>query len=143
LGRVRKRQCSLGLWNTSGQEDYDRLRPLSYPQTDVFLVFARVGDMSTYESVEKKWIPEIQHHCPNTPFIMVGISVGDDEELWQSVRRQGLPGRHEDYTRMGVNLAKRFRAVTYMECDILAKHSLHELFEQVSTQQKPCWPEKC
>ena len=29
---------SLGLWDTAGQEDYDRLRPLSYPQTDVFLI---------------------------------------------------------------------------------------------------------
>ena len=29
---------SLGIWDTSGQEDYQRLRPLSYPQTDVFLV---------------------------------------------------------------------------------------------------------
>ena len=33
---------SLGLWDTAGPEDYDRLRPLSYPQTDVFLICVAV-----------------------------------------------------------------------------------------------------
>ena len=35
------RPILLALWDTSGQENYDRLRPISYPQTDVFLVMYR------------------------------------------------------------------------------------------------------
>ena len=48
---------TLGLFDTAGQEDYDRLRPLSYPQTDVFLVCFSVVSPSSFENVrEKVWL---------------------------------------------------------------------------------------
>ncbi|CAG2200453.1 RAC1 [Mytilus edulis] len=62
----------LGLWDTAGQEDYDRLRPLSYPQTDVVLLCFSINDRSTLENIEKKWIPEIKHHLPNVAKVLVG-----------------------------------------------------------------------
>ena len=37
-----------------GQEDYDRLRPLSYPQTDVFLVCFSVVSPASFENVKEK-----------------------------------------------------------------------------------------
>lgn len=46
---------TLGLFDTAGQEDYDRLRPLSYPQTDVFLVCFSVVSPSSFENVKEKW----------------------------------------------------------------------------------------
>jgi hypothetical protein len=45
---------TLGLFDTAGQEDYDRLRPLSYPQTDVFLVCYSVVSPSSFENVKEK-----------------------------------------------------------------------------------------
>ncbi|PFX23586.1 Cell division control protein 42-like [Stylophora pistillata] len=66
---------TLGLFDTAGQEDYDRLRPLSYPQTDVFLVCFSVVSPSSFENVKEKWVPEITHHCPKTPFLLVGTQV--------------------------------------------------------------------
>lgn len=45
---------SLGLWDTAGQEDYDRLRPLSYPQTDVFLICFSLVSPPSFENVKTK-----------------------------------------------------------------------------------------
>ena len=42
------------LLRITGQEDYDRLRPLSYPQTDVFLVCFSVVNPSSFENVKEK-----------------------------------------------------------------------------------------
>ena len=50
----------LGLWDTAGQEDYDRLRPLSYPQTDVFLVCFSIISRASLENIKTKWVPEIR-----------------------------------------------------------------------------------
>ena len=54
--------------NSVSQEQYDRARPLSYPDTTVFLVCFSVGDPPSFKNVEEKWVPEITHHCPNVPF---------------------------------------------------------------------------
>jgi len=51
---------TLGLFDTAGQEDYDRLRPLSYPQTDVFLVCFSVTSPASFENVKEKWFPEVR-----------------------------------------------------------------------------------
>ncbi|XP_075094196.1 rac-like GTP-binding protein 5 isoform X4 [Nicotiana tabacum] len=42
----------LGLWDTAGQED--RLRPLSYPEADVFILAFSLISKASYENVSKK-----------------------------------------------------------------------------------------
>ena len=54
----------LALWDTAGQEDYDRLRPLSYPDTDVILLCFAINSRDSLENVSDKWKPEVDHFCP-------------------------------------------------------------------------------
>lgn len=49
----------LALWDTAGQEDYDRLRPLSYPDTDVILMCFSVDSPDSLENIPEKWTPEV------------------------------------------------------------------------------------
>ena len=65
-------QINLQLWFTAAQEDYDRLRPLSYPYTHVFLVCFSVVCPTSFDNVCTKWIPELRHHAPFAPIVLVG-----------------------------------------------------------------------
>eukprot|EP00954_Amorphochlora_amoebiformis_P024921 1369608-Amorphochlora_amoeboformis.AAC.1 len=52
-------QKPVGLWDTAGQDDYDRLRPLAYPQTDAFILVYSVDSKTSLDNVIKKWNPEV------------------------------------------------------------------------------------
>ena len=62
----------LAIWDTAGQEDYDRLRPLSYPNTDILMVCFSVDSPDSLTNVEDLWKPELDLFCPNVPIILVG-----------------------------------------------------------------------
>ncbi len=86
------RPVSLGLWDTAGQDDYDRLRPLSYPQTDVFLICFSLVSPASFENIKAKWNPEIAHHCPNTPKILIGtkLDLRDDHDSVSKLKEKKL-----------------------------------------------------
>ncbi|MBA0811657.1 hypothetical protein Gohar_003533 [Gossypium harknessii] len=66
-----------------GQEDYNRLRPLSYRGADVFLLAFSLISKASYENVHKKWIPELRHYAPNVPIVLVGtkLDLRDDKQF--------------------------------------------------------------
>jgi len=120
---------NLGLWDTAGQEDYDRLRPLSYPQTDVFLICFSVISPASYENVRAKWHPEVTHHCPTTPIILVGtkIDLREDQAALARLKEKNLePISHQQ----GQQLAKEINAVKYMECSALTQKGLKDVFDE-------------
>ncbi|KAK9957333.1 hypothetical protein ABG768_019635 [Culter alburnus] len=120
---------NLGLWDTAGQEDYDRLRPLSYPQTDVFLICFSLVSPASFENVRAKWYPEVRHHCPNTPIILVGtkLDLRDDKDTIERLRDKKLaPITYPQ----GLAMAREIGAVKYLECSALTQRGLKTVFDE-------------
>ena len=65
-------QVEVGFWDSAGHEDYDRLRPLSYPGADVFLICFSIIDKKSFHRIKSHWLPEIHHHIPGVPFLIIG-----------------------------------------------------------------------
>jgi GTPase SAR1 family protein len=126
IQRVGNKVFRLTLYNFI-TEEYDRLKPLDYAQTDVALIFVRLGTPSTYENAEEKWVPELLFYCRNKPLILVGAWVDDDQEFLA-----GDKTGHEGYTKMGEDLARLCGAVKYIECNISTQAGLKETFDEVS-----------
>ncbi|KAF8445241.1 P-loop containing nucleoside triphosphate hydrolase protein [Kalaharituber pfeilii] len=119
---------TLGLFDTAGQEDYDRLRPLSYPQTDVFLICFSVMSLASFENVKEKWLPEVHHHCPGVPCIIVGTQVDLREEHYKSAN-QSSKKKPVEFAQ-GDKLARELGAVKYVECSALTQKGLKNVFDE-------------
>merc|ERR1712060_501959 len=119
---------NLGLWDTAGQEDYDRLRPLSYPQTDVFLVCFSVISSSSFENVKTIWFPEIQHHAPNVPILLVGTKsdLRTDDSTIKQLSSRGQAMVTLESAQM---MAKEIGAVKFLECSALTQEGLKQVFD--------------
>ena len=70
------------LFDTAGQEEFDKLRPLAYPKTDVFLVCFCVASPASYNNVKEKWLPEVRSICPDTPIVLVGTQTDRRGEMF-------------------------------------------------------------
>jgi Ras-related C3 botulinum toxin substrate 1 len=118
----RDRPVNLGLWDTAGADDYDRLRPLSYPQTDVFILAYSVISRSSFANVSSKWVPEIRHHAPATPIILAGFK---SDLRGAPSERHGIDARTPEEGRQ---LAASLGLATHRDCSALTQDGLADLF---------------
>jgi len=120
---------NLGLWDTAGSEEYDTLRPLSYPGTDVFLICFSLFSPESFDNVTKKWYKEITEHAPDTPIILVGtkLDLRGKPEAIQSLKENN---QEPISTEKGEGLAKKIGAKKYLECSALTQEGLAKVFEE-------------
>jgi Ras family protein A len=122
------KQIELALWDTAGQEDYDRLRPLSYPDTNVLLICFSVDSPDSLENVPYKWVPEVRHFCPHTPFVLVGCKrdLRNDPTTIRELQKMNQKPVSE---AEGKAQAEAISAYAYVECSAKTTENVREVFE--------------
>ncbi|XP_043977651.1 rho-related GTP-binding protein RhoA-D-like [Gambusia affinis] len=125
---VDQKKMQLALWDTAGQEDYDRLRPLSYPDSDVVLLCFSVVNRDSLANVKEKWIPEVRHFCPYVPIVLVGnkTDLRNDKYVRETLAEQNEEViNHED----GINMSNQIAAYSYQECSAKNNEGVREVFD--------------
>ncbi|KAL5230619.1 hypothetical protein ABZP36_029395 [Zizania latifolia] len=143
---------NLGLWDTAGQEDYSRLRPLSYRGADVFVLAFSLISRASYENVLKKWMPELRRFAPNVPIVLVGTkldlrdhrayladhpgaSVVTTAQVCSFVQtcllHETLTGKLANciHSSQGEELRKQIGAAAYIECSSKTQQNVKAVFD--------------
>ncbi|XP_029916180.1 rho-related GTP-binding protein RhoF-like [Myripristis murdjan] len=131
--RYRGRQFHLNLYDTAGQEDYDRLRPLSYQNVNVVLICYDVMCPSSFDNVFTKWYPEVQHFCPGVPILLVGCKsdLRRDKVLTKNLWASGLAPI--TYIQ-GEDARRKINAELYLECSAKCRENVEDIFREATKQ---------
>jgi len=118
----------LALWDTAGQEDYDRLRPLSYPDADVVLICFSVDHPGSLANVWEKWSAEVNHFCEGVPKLLVALKTDlrYDAATTEQLKRLN---QQPTSTEQGLEMAHRIGAYKYLEVSAKKQEGVREVFE--------------
>ncbi|KAL7712026.1 Rho family GTPase [Entamoeba marina] len=121
---------SLAIWDTAGQEEYESIRPLSYPGADIFLLCFSVVQPMSLENIGDKWYPEIKHHCPTSKIMIVGLKIDlrdSMEELKKLEARKQKPLYLKDVEEYVTE--NRLNVDGYSECSAKTQKGLKEVMQ--------------
>ena len=96
------------------------MRPLSYPDTDVFVLCFSLSDRASYENIRLKWLPELRHHGPGVPIVLLATKQDLREKVDKTIT-------HPE----GLAMAREIGSAKYLECSAATQKGLHGVFEEV------------
>ncbi|NXT52186.1 RHOD protein, partial [Pluvianellus socialis] len=120
--QVGGKPVKIHLWDTAGQEDYDRLRPLSYSDANVVLICFDVTSPNSYDNVLTKWYPEVNHFCKGVPVLLVGCKT--DLRKLQEGHQESI-----SYQKAKA-MARQVHAVSYLECSARYQENVGHIFTE-------------
>jgi len=115
---------NLGVFDTAGQEEYDKLRPMAYTDTDVFIVCFSMVDRDSLENILNKWAPELDKYCPKARRLLVGTKV----DLWTNSEYSSRAISQEYIDE----IANQIGAVDFLAVSALEQQGVEEVFQRVA-----------
>ncbi|CAO3591305.1 unnamed protein product [Absidia cylindrospora] len=103
-------EVEFGLWDTAGQEEYDRLRTLSYENTHLVLLCFSVDNRVSLDNILERWLPEISDHCPRSKLMLLALKCDLRDEEPSNDSPATEPIMYEE----GVAMARQIAAVRYL-----------------------------
>jgi len=98
-------------------------------QTDVFLLCFSITSPPSFDNLSSKWFPEIKHHAPKVPFILVGTKL-DLREDPNTVDRLKQKHQVPVANSVGQQKASDLGAFKYLECSALTQDGLKQVFDE-------------
>ncbi|KAK5878947.1 hypothetical protein CesoFtcFv8_024305 [Champsocephalus esox] len=125
------KEIKLNLYDTAGQDDYDRLRPLSYQEADLILVCFDVTNPTSFENVLIKWHPEVKHFCRDTPVILIGCKTDLRKDKECSRKLKAMNQVPVTYTE-GEETRQQMNAELYLECSAKHQENVEDIFREAT-----------
>jgi Ras homolog gene family, member A len=125
---VDHKHLELALWDTAGQEDYDRLRPLSYPDCHIVIISYAIDSPDSLDDVVEKWIHEVSHFCKGVPILLVGMK---QDLRWnqKTIEELRKTSRRPTSYAEGLAVAKKIGAAAFVECSAMTNEGISQTFE--------------
>jgi len=122
----------LSLWDTAGQEEFARLRSLSYDNTDCVMLCFSVDSPDSFENVESKWLAEIQQINPKPKVVLVALKCDLRQADEEAEEGQTEPKRPMIDYEKGLQCAKNIEAKRYLECSAIKNRGVNEAFTEAA-----------
>ncbi|XP_077536752.1 rho-related GTP-binding protein RhoG-like [Haemaphysalis longicornis] len=126
------------LVSASQEYHHENLRLLSYRETDVFLLCFSISSEASFNKIETRWLPELEHHCPAARCVVVATKADLRQEESADVLVTPEAGK---------KLSSKIKAYSYIECSAKTATNVQEVFEEAvravlqpipSRQMEPC-----
>uniref|UniRef100_A0AC34PWD9 Rho GTPase n=1 Tax=Panagrolaimus sp. JU765 TaxID=591449 RepID=A0AC34PWD9_9BILA len=119
----------LTVCDTAGEQEYDSLRPFSYPDADVIIVCYSVERPESIKHIREKWLPEIRRFCPNSPILIVGNK--------KDIRQESYRRKYSNDENMppvvplseAEELAKEVSLYPLIECSAKTRENIRTVFD--------------